>query len=717
MICKKCGTEALDTDKFCNNCGCRLKEDFNNYQQNIDEFKKADNFNSLIMPVNYSNIEKYKNIRNTNYDNNYISNYKPLKNNNKLAKLFIILGSFCCCLSLIILFFNSSLLFNNYSGKRTIMIYMIGSDLESKYYSASADIVEMVNSNADFENINLLIYTGGTKDWHYEGISSDENAIYKVTSDGLEKIKSYSRKDIGNASTLTEFIDYSYDNYKAEKYSLILWDHGGGPIYGYGYDEYNTTNSLTLLELKKALKNSQFGANNKLEFIGFDACLMATAEIAYVVSDYADYMIASQEVEPGDGWNYAFLKNIKKSSTTYDIGKDIVDSYFKYYNNKLSGKGISLSLIKLNKIDLLEQKLDLLFENIDKDLVINFSEISRSRSNSKTFGKVSATSYDLVDLYDLVDQLPEKYYEKVISLKSAIEDLVVYQKTDLLDTNGISIYFPYDNKKQLEEIMYLYKYFDFAEEYTDFIDNFASELIGERLYNWRLEGNIPITNNEGIISVTVPQEVIENYSKASYIIFEKTDTGYYIPRFKGTDVEVNGNTLTTTLSKKGLVASSSDGNEIYISALESEKGTNYIKYIIPGTLQRWDGDFLNDFEMLPVYLQVVVDEENPNGKIAGAIEAISDEENSVSPKVSIDINDWKIIQLLNYEYKIFDDTGNYSTDWSSSGIITGFEAEIDKGFSIEFKDLDISKNYYALFRIADSQGNVYTTNIVKVFSK
>lgn len=401
------------------------------------------------------------------------------------------------------------------------MIYMVGSDLESKYYSASADINEIVNSNADFENINLLIYTGGTKNWHYEGISSDENAIYKVTGDGLEKLISYSKKAIGNASTLTEFLDYAYDNYKAEKYSLILWDHGGGPIYGYGYDEYNITNSLTLLELKTALKNSVFSANNKLEFIGFDACLMATTEIAYVVSDYADYMIASQEVEPGSGWDYVFLKNINKSSTTYDIGKDIVDSYFEYYSDKISGKGISLSLIKLNKIDLLEQKLDLLFESIDEDLVINFSEISRSRSNSKTFGKVSATSYDLVDLYDLVDQLPEKYYDKVNSLKSAIEDLVVYQKTDLLDTNGISIYFPYDNKKQLKEIMYLYKNFNFADEYTDFIDNFAYELLGERLYNWRLEGNIPVTNNEGVISVDVPQEVIENYSKASYIIFEK----------------------------------------------------------------------------------------------------------------------------------------------------------------------------------------------------
>ena len=119
--------------------------------------------------------------------------------------------------------------------------------------------------------------------------------------------------------------------------------------------------------------------------------------------------------------------------------------------------------------------------------------------------------------------------------------------------------------------------------------------------------------------------------------------------------------------------------------------------------------------MLPVYLQVIVDEENPNGKIAGAIEAVVNEENSVSPKVAIDINDWKIIQLLNYEYMIFDDSGIYSTDWSSSGVITGFEAEIYKGFSIEFKDLDISKDYYALFRIADSQGNVYTTNVVKVF--
>ena len=58
MICKKCGTEALDTDKFCNICGCRLKEDFNNYQQNIDEFKKADK-ESIFFFICFSTLFKY----------------------------------------------------------------------------------------------------------------------------------------------------------------------------------------------------------------------------------------------------------------------------------------------------------------------------------------------------------------------------------------------------------------------------------------------------------------------------------------------------------------------------------------------------------------------------------------------------------------------------------------------------------------------------------
>ena len=706
MFCNNCGMKAEANDKFCNECGSPLrKASLSN--NNIDEFKKADGFTNIITSQKGAN----NNCNNFTYDKNYTSNYHSRKKNKKLKTILAVLTIVLLLSILTIVFINKDTIFNKYSGKRTIMIYMIGSNLESKYVAASNDIKEMINSQADFKNINILLYTGGTKTWHMEEISSDENAIFKVTASGLEKVEEYPIMDIGNADTLTTFIEYGYENYKAEHYSLILWNHGGGPIYGYGYDEYNKTNSLTLLELKTALENSPFHANNKLEFIGFDACLMATAEIAYILSDYADYMIASQEVEPGSGWNYSFLGNIKPSTTTYEIGKNIVDSYIEYYSNRINGKGISLSLLKLNRMDFLEQNLNSLFKELDQDLIIDFSSISRSRSNSKTFGKVTATGYDLVDLYDLLEQLPKKYYEKVNSLKSVIEDLVVYQKTDLVGAHGISIYFPYENKDQISEIIYLYKYFNFASEYTNFIDNFSSKLTGTRLYNWNLENTIPQVKEEGLIEVSIPEEVAENYSGASYIIFEKTDDDYYIPRFKGTDVTLNNTTLSTTVAKKALVATDSDKNEVYITALESEKGSNYTKYIIPATLQRWEEDFISDFEMVSVYLQLVVTEENPNGQISGAIEIT---ENGISPKVIIDLEEWEWIQLLTYKYKIFDENGNYTTNWLSSAEITGLEEEINKGFTLEFKDLDVSKEYYCLFTITDSQGNNYTTNVVKV---
>lgn len=714
MFCNNCGAKAEENDKFCNECGFPLRRLENN--SNIDEIKKAEGFSNIITAKTPSIA--IKNMDNNNdlsiiRDAGSISGI-PNKKNNNFKSILVIAAIFILLVAVTMLFINRDSIFGSVNGKRTIMIYMVGSDLESKYVSASTDINEMINSNADFDNINLLIYTGGTKKWHREEISNEENAIFRVTADGLEKVKKYPIRDMGDPQTLLEFMEYSYSNYKAENYSLILWDHGGGPIYGYGYDEYNTTNTLTLLELKNALKSSPFNVNNKLEFIGFDACLMATVEIAYTLSDYANYMIASQEVEPGAGWNYSFLGAIAKDSTTYDIGKKIIDDYSAYYKNKINGKGISLSLLKLSKMDALEQNLNFLFKDLDHNLIIDFSTISRSRGDTKTFGKVTSTGYDLVDLYDLLDKLPAKYYARVNSLKSVIDDLVVYQKTDLTGTNGISIYFPYDNKSQIEKIIYLYKNFNFADEYTNFIDNFSSRLTGTRLYNWNLEGNIPQAKGDGLIEVNIPLEVAENYSKASYVIFEKVDDNYYIPRFKGTDVSLDGTTLSTTVAKKALVAVNSKGEEVYITALESEKGTDYTKYIIPGTLQRWDDDFVDNFEILPVYLQLVVDSENPDGKLAGAIEVTNAEETGTAPKVAIGISDWKVIQLLNYKYKIFDESGNYTSNWTGSGEITGFESEIADGFNLSFKDLDVSKEYYCLFRIADSQGNVYTTNVVEV---
>ena len=144
-------------------------------------------------------------------------------------------------------------------------------------------------------------------------------------------------------------------------------------------------------------------------------------------------------------------------------------------------------MIKLNKMAQFEERLNDLFSIMDQNLKLDYSKISRSRSGTKTFGKATAVNYDLVDLYDLIDKLPDEYYTKVNALKSALDDLIVYQKTDIWATNGLSIYFPYENKTRINDIIYLYKKFNFASDYTEFIDNFTATLTGKRIFTGNVD--------------------------------------------------------------------------------------------------------------------------------------------------------------------------------------------------------------------------------------
>ena len=83
---------------------------------------------------------------------------------------------------------------------------------------------------------------------------------------------------------------------------------------------------ITIDEIKTAVDS--FGT--KLEFIGFDACLMANVETAYALKDGASFLIASEETEPGTGWDYIkILNNLSKDSSQIGstTGKVIVDSF------------------------------------------------------------------------------------------------------------------------------------------------------------------------------------------------------------------------------------------------------------------------------------------------------------------------------------------------------------------------------------------------------
>ncbi len=700
VFCQNCGSKFESNEKFCGNCGNKLTNP-------SSEIKKAVLFDNAIAN-NGINVQAGQSY-NTNYGN-YQSNYRDNKKKSHIPAII------CCVFVFVLLgtifLLTKDTIFNTKTGKRTIMVYMIGADLESKYFSATKDIAEMRDSNADFEKVNVLIYTGGATNWHSYNIPSDKHALYRLTNDGLELLEELGgSNNMLDPANLTYLLQYGYDNYKADYYSLILWDHGGGPIFGYGSDEYQEGKFMSLSMIKKALSDSPFGPERKLEYVGFDACLMASVEVAYSLVDYTDYLVASEEAEPGAGWDYGFLGEITPDTDTVTLTKSIVDYYDAYYGKYSYIKGVTLSVMRLNKIDNVEKYLNKLFENIDDNLDIDYSTITRTRKNSKSFGRdpYGEYTFDLIDLVDFANRLPEKYSEDVNNLKSSINDFVIYNKSDLQDSYGVSIYFPYEFRDYLSSIMTIYDGFGFARDYFKFISNFADKLTGKRMNTFDLSRSTVKANGEGNISITTTDDVAKNYSNVSYTLFIMNDNNTYTPIYNGSDVNVEGNTMSTTVSRKMLSITDGDGNILNLTALESEKGKDYVKYLIPITLSRFGDDY--EYEVINAYIEFIVDEDHPKGYM-GRVVPMNDKEDKVAPKVELLIEDYDIISFNSYQYTTLN-----GTNWQSTQKIAQMQLDTTESFTLEFSDLDISNRYYALFKIEDSQGNVTYSSAILVNNK
>ena len=704
MVCNKCGSEMVDeTCPKCNNIKNSPKD-----LKNTAVFK-ADYFSNLISTLNKTgeNDATYDHS-----DGKYISNKKPKGSFKgiyiKFALIFLLLLGIVLLVS-----FKDKLTYSS-KGKRTIMIYMIGSDLESKYYAASRDIDEITKASIDYSDVNILIYTGGTKDWHNDSIPNDKQALFTIKDGNLDKIEEFSSNNMLDYKNLSYLLNYGYENYDTEYYDLILWDHGAGPIYGYGYDEYHNTDSMSLLDIKKALTESPFNGTNKLELVGFDACLMSSIEIASVLSDYSTYMVASQEFEPGTGWDYSFLEKIDSNTSSIELGNYIVNGYYNYYSKIPYINGVSLSFIKLSQVERVEKELNELFKAIDSDISIDFSLISRTRSNSKSFGKVNDNTYyyDLVDLYDLIGKLPKKYNDYVEKLKSALSDLIITTATDLNDTNGISMYFPFENKKELEDNIGKYKELSFADNYYSFINNFYNKLTEQKEPTWDLSQSNIESIKDGVVSITLSDEVLNNYSKISYIVFERYQDNYFMPIFNGNDIRINGNVASTSVTNKALIAKDSSGNQMYLTTIQTVKGKNFVKYYVPGTLSKMNKDTL-DFEMVAVYLEFVIDENNPNGYVASIL-PIDINDNYTYSEIKYDLNEWDSLTLNNYRYTIFNENGEYISDWQGSSIVNSIEFSKGEDINISITNLDVTHDFYCLFRIYDNQGNVYLSPLVEI---
>ena len=355
----------------------------------------------------------------------------------------------------------------------TLMVYMCGTDLESKYGMGTADLQEMAAA-ALSDKVNVLVYTGGCRQWKNNIVSNSVNEIYKIENGGLRRLAQDPDAPLmTDPNTLVTFIQYCTENYPANRNMLIFWDHGGGSISGYGYDEKSrSAGAMSLSGIKNALSS----VNLKFDFIGFDACLMATLENALMLSEYADYMIASEETEPGVGWYYTnWLTALSRNTSlsTLEIGKNIVDDFVSVCAQKCRGQDTTLSVVDLAELETMAPAAFRSFSVGTTGLVENdqFRKVSSARGSTREFA-----ASNKIDQVDLIHFATNPGTAEGRELSETLLSAVKYNRTSNTVTNayGLSVYFPYQRVNKVGTAAKQYAAIGIDDEYTRCIQEFAS---------------------------------------------------------------------------------------------------------------------------------------------------------------------------------------------------------------------------------------------------
>ena len=328
----------------------------------------------------------------------------------------------------------------------TIMVYMVGSDLETYSGTAVKDIKEMQQSLSG--DTQLILLTGGARRWHNE-LDAASPVLSRLTPDGLVQLGTLDTC-MGDKETLKALLREGISASNGGRLALIFWDHGYGPIEGFGNDITNPEDRrLSLNEIAQALDEAGC-SGSRLSLIGFDACFMAGCETAFMLAPYADYLLASQEIEPDYGWDYGFLSALDASCSAMDMGLNVMAAYQASCetNNRVSHQKhpYTLSLVRLDRLSGLTQALNLMLGElsyiIHGDELASVSSVRVGKWGIGRYG--DEAEYDFIDLYELAGDCMS-LSANAESVTAALDECVVGCVGDAdsaQHAHGLSIYFP-----------------------------------------------------------------------------------------------------------------------------------------------------------------------------------------------------------------------------------------------------------------------------------
>ena len=619
------------------------------------------------------------------------------------------------------------------NANTTLMIYMVGSDLEPKSGSATADLQEIEKSGIDLAYNKVVVCAGGTPYWNNDKLSAECINILSLQDSGFVPVNTQENTSMGTAEQLTRFLDYCWNNYQNDEFALILWDHGNGPVMGYGKDIVHGDDALLLTEIKTALRSSAFSDKNKLSWVGFDACLMASAELSCIMADHADYLIASQEIEPAFGWDYSFLSQLGKVATP-QLLKLITDYYMveckSYYTKRnYDNYDVTLSVVDLSHASELENAINKLFSAASKEVDHYYDLLAKNRAETHALGRATTGSeYDLVDIKDMAKQLSSQYPKLVNDLLGVIDHMVMINETSLGSCCGMSLYYPFFNKKYYEkDWKRIYSELGLFQEYQVYLANYEQTWLKEDKLDKVTLGMIPEQTDNVTFSVTLDDEQAKTYGSAVYYILKRESGDIYRQVFTSKDVVFENNVLKAEYDGMAIYVCS-DGMEPFLPPLTAidqiDRLYRYAGMFQLSNLTYKPSDIADEDLPQEVYdhwrYLLTLNSETGKVEMSGTVPYFdsSMEDLVQSGRIAeADLSKYGAIEFIYAQsrYVTRYDNGVIKplNQWYSTESTTYNSIPLARGYSFEYAPL-ANGEYYLMFEIADTQNASYCSELLPI---
>ncbi|WP_423367992.1 clostripain-related cysteine peptidase [Burkholderia sp. LMG 32019] len=368
------------------------------------------------------------------------------------------------------------------TAERTVLVYLVGANLTS---SLQDDLDAMAKATAG-TNVNILVTTGGG-DRMQEDVDWTRTQRWQLSQGRRTWLADLGQQDMAASATLSDFLEWGIRQYPAKRVAVILGDHGGGPNGGFGYrtttkaeDDAQERPHLSLRDMTQAFQRATAATGKRFDLVGFDACLMASVEVAAAFRPYADYLVASEDLEFG-GWDYASVFGglaAQPDMNARDLGTLIVNSYA-----DLRAEGnpdLTISLVDLGALDSVIGVADALGRGLYANGT-SVEDIARARVNARSFDTDWTTVNDMVDLVQFSRALELAALPKPTVASSEVEkalsQAVVVKRagSNRSLAKGLTIFMP-AGAAYNATVMQTYDSLDFSTSYQSFVGEYGAAL-------------------------------------------------------------------------------------------------------------------------------------------------------------------------------------------------------------------------------------------------